>query len=237
MLLSGIEVQWNTMKLKRLNTAARRRIRHATSHSDAPPSPWRGRQGAAARRIKREAVIRAAARAFNSRGYHNTSLDDVAAALEVTKPTLYYYVKSKEELLFECFRTGLEPIRSAFKEVDDVARCAHDRLIAVLLRYAEAIASEYGWCMVRTEDFNLGTEFQAHIKRLKSEIDQGIRRLVREGIADGSIARCDPKMTAFALAGALNWIAHWYHDNQGLKPREVANAFVDLFEHGLRPRD
>ena len=60
--------------------------------------------------------------------------------------------------------------------------------------------------------------------------------LIREGITEGSIAACDPKMTAFALAGALNWIAHWYRDNQTLKPAEIAAAFVDLFNHGLQPR-
>src|SRR3569832_2792834 len=58
-----------------------------------PPSPWRAsRERQHDREVKREAVIRAAAHAFNLKGYHNTSLDDIAAALEVTKPTGYYYV-------------------------------------------------------------------------------------------------------------------------------------------------
>ena len=168
----------------------------------ALPSPWRGRQGADARDSKRDAVILAAARAFNNHGYHNTSLDDIADGLGVTKPTLYYYVKNKEQLLFECFRTGLEPIRAAFNDIGQSRQPARARLTVVLLRYAEAIASEFGWCMVRAEDLNLSPELQAHVKALKSEIDQGIRRLIREGIADRSIAPCDPKMTAFALAGS-----------------------------------
>jgi len=50
------------------------------------------------------------------------------------------------------------------------------------------------------------------IKGLKSEIDQGIRRLLEEGVRDGSIQTEDLKMTSFALAGALNWIAHWYRE-------------------------
>jgi AcrR family transcriptional regulator len=211
---------------------ARSRSRRAATQ----PSPWRGRQGAEARDSKRDAVILAAARAFNRNGYHNTSLDDIATVLEVTKPTLYYYVKSKEQLLFECFRTGLEPILAAFADIGHSTQPARARLTIVLLRYAEAIASDFGWCMVRAEDLNLSSELQSHVKELKSEIDQGIRRLIREGIADRSIAPCDPKMTAFALAGALNWIAHWYRDNQGLKPADIGNAFVDIFDHGLRPR-
>jgi Tetracyclin repressor-like, C-terminal domain len=75
-----------------------------------------------------------------------------------------------------------------------------------------------------------------HIKSLKSEIDHGIRRLIREGLQDGSIEPCDPKMTAFALAGALNWIAHWYREDQSLTGAQIAAAFVTIFEGGLRPR-
>jgi AcrR family transcriptional regulator len=206
--------------------------------STAPAaSPWRNRRKARSDRgIKREAVIRAAAQAFNARGFHNTTLDDIAGALEVTKPTLYYYVENKEQLLFECFRAGLEPIRAAIREAGAGSLQARARLRVVLLRYAQAIASEFGWCMVRAEDQDLGAAMQKHVKALKSEIDQGIRRLIREGIADGSIGPCDPKMTSFALAGALNWIAHWYRGDQSLSADQVAERFVSLFEDGLRPR-
>ena len=211
------------------------------NRSTAPlPSPWRSRRKARSDHgLKRDAVIHAAARAFNERGFHNTSLDDIAQTLEVTKPTLYYYVESKEQLLFECFCAGLEPIRAAFRDVrqaEQSSQPARERLHTVLLRYAQAIASEFGWCMVRAEDQDLSTQMRGHVKALKSEIDQGIRRLIREGIDDGSIGDCDPKMTAFALAGALNWIAHWYRDNQPQTAPQIAAAFVALFENGLRPR-
>ncbi len=200
-------------------------------------SPWRTRRKARSDRgIKREAVIHAAARAFNEHGYHNTSIDDIAAALEVTKPTIYYYVENKEQLLFACFCAGLAPIRAAFDDARASEQPARERLRSVLLRYAQAIASEFGWCMVRAEDQDLSAQMRSHVKSLKSEIDQGIRRLVREGINDGSIGDCDPKMTAFALAGALNWIAHWYRDNEPQSAAQIAHAFVELFERGLRPR-
>jgi AcrR family transcriptional regulator len=205
--------------------------------SPAAASPWKGnRERLRDRELKREAVIRAAAREFNRKGYHNTSLDDIAAALEVTKPTVYYYVTSKEQLLFECFVAGVERIRAAFRAVRELAVPARERLNAVLRHYGEAVASEFGWCMVRAEDQDLPPAMSRHIKSLKSEIDQGIRRLIRDGIQDGSIEPCDPKMTAFALAGALNWIAHWYREDQSLTPAQIAGAFVTIFEGGLRPR-
>jgi AcrR family transcriptional regulator len=202
-----------------------------------PPSPFRAsRERRRDRELKRDAVIRAAAREFNRRGYHNTSLDDIAARLEVTKPTIYYYVTSKEQLLFECFVAGVEQIRAAFRAVRDLAVPARERLNAVLRHYGQAVASEFGWCMVRAEDQDLSPAMSRHIKALKSEIDHGIRRLIREGVQDGSIQPCDAKMTAFALAGALNWIAHWYREDRSLTGAQIAEAFVTIFEAGLRPR-
>jgi AcrR family transcriptional regulator len=201
------------------------------------PSPWAGRRRRPRdHEVKREAVIRAAARAFNESGYHNTSLDDIAADLGVTKPTVYYYVTNKEQLLFECFLAGLTPIRGAFRDAERLAGTARDRLNAVIRGYAAAIASEYGWCMVRAHDQDLGPEMRRQINALKSEIDQGIRRLLRAGMDDGSIAPCDPKITAFAMAGALNWIAHWYRADQAMSAAEVADAFAGFLEHGLLPR-
>lgn len=225
------------MPASRRKTAPPRAPLRAGPAAASRGSPWRAsRERVRDRQIKREAVIRAAAHAFNHKGYHNTSLDDIAAALEVSKPTVYYYVSNKEQLLFECFVAGIEPIRSGLRQARALKATARERLKAVLGHYGEAVASEFGWCMVRAEDQDLSPAMSAHIKSLKSEIDQGIRRLLREGIHDGSLHACDPKMTAFALAGALNWIAHWYRENQSMTGTQIATAFITVFENGLIPR-
>src|SRR5438270_8529469 len=210
----------------------------AAARPSAPgASPWRAsRERLRARELKREAVIRAAAREFNRKGYHNTSLDDIAAALEVTKPTVYYYVTNKEQLLFECFVAGIEQIRAGFREAKSLDVPARERLNVVLRNYAKAMASEFGWCMVRVEEQDLSPDMSGHVKAMKSEIDQGIRRLIRDGVQDGSIHPCDPKMTAFALAGSLNWIAHWYRENRSMTAAEIADAFITVFDNGLQPR-
>lgn len=203
----------------------------------APVSPWKpGSARARERELKREAVIAAAARAFREQGFHNASLEHIAAGLGVTKPTIYHYVGNKEQILFECFRTGVDRIRAAFAAVHDSRTDARTRLVAVVRSYIEAITSEFGWCMVRAEDQDLSAGLSRRIRTLKSEIDQGLRQLIREGQRDGSIRDCDPKMVSFALAGALNWIAHWHRESHGLTPAEIADRFIDIFERGLQPR-
>jgi AcrR family transcriptional regulator len=185
---------------------------------------------------KRFAVILTAARAFRERGYHNTSIDDVARLLNVTKPTIYHYVENKEQLLFECFRAGLTRIMEAFEDLKDSDVSARQRLSVVMTRYAEAMTSEFGWCMVQAENQDLSSSMSKKVRALKSEIDHGIRRLIKQGAVDGSIRKCDEKITAFAVAGAMNWIAYWYRSDDSLTAREIANRFIDLFVLGLQPR-
>jgi AcrR family transcriptional regulator len=212
----------------------RRRTLAVTTSAE---SPWKPRQERARdREIKRDAVILAAARVFRERGLHNTTLDDIAAFLNVTKPTIYYYLTSKEQIIFECFRAGVGQITAVIAELAEAPLSGREKVAALVERYVEVMASEFGWCMVRVEDRDLSHVMAERVRQLKSEIDQGMRRLLRAGIDDGSIRPCDVKMTAFALAGALSWIGQWYRAGEQLAPPEIANRFMELFANGLRPR-
>jgi hypothetical protein len=124
----------------------------------------------------------------------------------------------------------------AFDEVKHSDANARQRLTAVMTRYAEAMTSEFGWCMVQAENQDLSADMSKKVRALKSEIDHGIRRLIKEGALDGSIRKCDAKITAFAVAGAMNWIAYWYRSGDALTASEVANRFSELFLIGLQPR-
>ena len=148
------------------DNALRKTASGATEEASALWSPVNSRLRD--RERKRDAVIRTAARAFRTRGYHNTSLDDIAAELNVTKPTVYHYVENKEQLLFECFRTGLKQIMEAFDEVATAKMPARDRLGVVMTRYAEAITSDFGWCMVQAENQDLSPAMSKKVKTLKS---------------------------------------------------------------------
>jgi AcrR family transcriptional regulator len=210
--------------------------RRATKSERAARSPWKpASERARERESKRDAVLVAAARAFRERGVHNTTLDDIASFLNVTKPTIYYYLTNKEQIIFECFRLGIGRIAEVLAELEKSSGTGREKLAALVRRYAEVMASDFGWCMVRVEDHDVTPAVARRLKSMKSEIDQGIRQLLREGIVDGSIRPCDPKMTAFALAGALNGIGHWYRAGEPLSPGEIAVRFLELFERGLTP--
>jgi AcrR family transcriptional regulator len=201
------------------------------------PSPFRSAtERQAEREQKREAVLRAAVRMFNAQGFHATSLDDVAASLGVSKPTIYHYLGNKDQVLFECVTRGVEQLRAAADEARAEPGAGLDRLRRFLRRYGEIIMDDFGRCVIRTADEQLSTESAARFRALKREIDKAMQGLISEGIADGSITPSDVTLTSFTLAGALNWAARWHKADGRLAAEEVAARMVDVLTQGLAPR-
>nr|WP_245648905.1 TetR/AcrR family transcriptional regulator [Sphingomonas sanxanigenens] len=188
------------------------------------------------RRGKRAALLLAAVRMFNERGFHATSLDDVAASLGVTKPVIYHYLGNKDQVLFECVRIGLYELQVAAEQ----ARCSPgtglDRLRAFLRRYGAIIMDHFGRCVARTGDEQLSAEARARFRALKREIDDALRAMIAEAAADGSATVPDVRTAAFAFAGALNWTARWHRPEGEAGASDVAAAIVDILCAGITPR-
>jgi AcrR family transcriptional regulator len=188
------------------------------------------------REQKREAVLLAAVRMFNARGFHAASLDDVAASLNISKPTIYYYLGNKEEVLLECMTRGLELLQAAAESAARSEGSGLEKLRRFLRRYAEINMDDFGRCVIRTGEEVLSEEGAARFRSLKSQIDRALRRLIEAGIADGSIAPTDVRMAAFTIAGALNWPARWYDQKGSMTPQEISAAIVDILLKGIAPR-
>lgn len=197
-------------------------------------SPWsqpgdRERERAA----KREAVLRTAARFFNQKGFHATSLDDVAAALNVTKPTIYHYFANKDEILFECTRKGLGAIIDASREAAAQGGTGASRLRRVLAAYARVMLDDYGICVARTQDYNLTEPSRKKFRALKREIDALIRQVVAEGAEDGSLRVRDVRLATFTAAAAMNGLGNWYNPEGPTGKEETARLVIDTLMDGL----
>jgi AcrR family transcriptional regulator len=206
-----------------------------TTLSPTAKSPWKAkRDRAAEREEKREAVLRAAAQAFSENGYYKTSLDDIAAALGITKPTLYYYAKNKEDLIAAVSFRALDLMLADLPA--DPRGSAYGELRAFLRNYTRAILTDFGRCLVLLTDSDLSEAAGATIREGKAAVDRRLRDLLEKGIADGSIDECDVRLTAFMVAGALNGIVRWYREGSGLDVASVAEIYINRLGNGLRPR-
>jgi AcrR family transcriptional regulator len=183
---------------------------------------------------KREAILRAAVEMFLHGGYGRTALNDIAEALNITKPALYHYFRSKEEILLECYRWGCLLIRESLDEIAARGGSGLDKVETFIYTYTAVIADDFGRAVIRLDDGELSPEARAEVRSYKREIDRRLRAFVQEGVRDGSIAPCDPKLAAFAIAGAINWISMWYRPGGGLTAESIAGSFADTFLGGLR---
>lgn len=199
-------------------------------------SRWRTAEDRAGEREeKRNAVLHAAAAAFAERGYHGTSLDVIAASLGVTKPTIYYYARNKDNLITAVAERALAAILDAAR--GDEQASALSQLQHLLRRYAEVMTTDEGRCLSVVRDARIVGPANEAIRSGMSRIDRRIRELLECGVGDRSIGRCDIKLTAFMIAGAINEIGRWFDVKGPLGAALVAEKFVNQLTAGLASRE
>ncbi|PHQ71160.1 MAG: TetR family transcriptional regulator [Sneathiella sp.] len=188
------------------------------------------------REQKRMAVLRTGARLFNEHGFDRTSLDDIASELCVSKRTLYYYVKNKDDILFECNRLAIEFMEETMTESRNNDLPPLERIAMVMRSYMDLLSNEFGACLALSKDNVLSEESRKILRKGRKKLDQAVRDLIVKGIKDGTIKPCEPKLAAAAIFGAFNWVPHWHKNGNHEAYSEIANSFLDIFIDGLRAR-
>jgi AcrR family transcriptional regulator len=199
-------------------------------------SPFKTRQDRANdHEEKRLAVLKAAAELFVTAGFHSTKLSDVADRLNITKPAIYYYFESKDEILLECTRMALDASERHFAALDEKLS-ARERLQQFMVWYAESMTTPFGKCLVRVAEQDVEEETQKHLIAAKRVIYRRLLQLVEAGQQDGSIeTACDAKVATFTIAGALSWLSHWHRPSGKLSAHEAAESVTQLLLNGLLP--
>ena len=183
--------------------------------------------------LKRRSIVHEAAQSFNRAGFHGTSMDDIASRLGVTKAALYRYVTSKHDLLFASFNMAMD---SSFANLDRGEREGANGLekLRIAMRgYLADLIGKLGHPVVLLEESALLPEQSRAIIKRRDEAEKRYRSLITQGIEDGSVAPCNPKLAVFALFGAINWVPKWYRSDGEFSATQVADALVDLITTGI----
>ena len=185
---------------------------------------------------KREAILQTAAQLFLEKGYGRTLMNDVADRLNITKPALYHYFGNKEEILLECYRWGTGLIEDKLNQIAAHGGTGLEKVEAFVYEYANLMTVNFGRCVMRLDETDLSPTARVEVRDYKRKIDHRLRSFIQEGIADGSVTPCDPRMAAFSTAGAVNWICMWYKPEGPLTPEQIAAEFSRMLTHGLAAR-
>jgi AcrR family transcriptional regulator len=188
----------------------------------------------------RQEILRTAARLFQQRGYDATSMNDVAAALKLSKGGLYHHFQSKDEILFEIMNHAMEITQE--RVLDPVRSIAgpEDRLRALIRLHIEVVLSprDREITVMLHENHPLPPSLRKRINARKKDYIHFLENLVAEvqnksRLTNQSKAKVSPRAAAFALLGMINWIYQWYKPEGELQAQSLVPQFTELIFGGI----
>lgn len=187
------------------------------------------------RRRRRAEILHAAFETFREKGYHKTTLEDIAERLGVRKTALYHYFPDKESILFECHRESLSEVSRLLDEAGAIESPTR-RLEFLIKEHVRVMTDTLQGSPLAFEVTSLSPGRQAEIIAERDRYERGLREIILEGIAAGEFRPLDAKIAVFAVLGAINWIARWFDPTGEVAGGELGSAFADYLVAGLRCR-
>lgn len=187
-------------------------------------------------RTRREQIQEVAGRLFSERGYHATSMRDLAGQLGMQGGSLYAHISGKEDLLVEIVQQAARQFDAALLPLQGEPLPADRKLREAMERHIQVVADNMESATVFFHEWkHLSPEAYAHVTGWRDTIDAFYRDLVAEGIRGGVFRPdLDVKMTANLILSAVNWTYTWYRPGGPLTPGDVAERYADMLLVGLR---
>jgi TetR/AcrR family transcriptional regulator, cholesterol catabolism regulator len=181
-------------------------------------------------RKRRGEVLDAAARVFHEKGYEATSIQDIADEVGILKGSMYYYISSKEDVLFEMLeevhRAALTTVLQAVEEDGNPLQKIR-AFVSTLARFNAENTIRMG---ILLHDFrSLSEPRRKAIVRERDQYDKVLRKLITDGQAEDLICPdVDPKITALAVMGMINSIYQWYRPSGQRQSAYIGSVYADL---------
>jgi AcrR family transcriptional regulator len=182
---------------------------------------------------QRHRILKAAATCFNEKGFSGTSLKDVSRHLGLTDAALYYYVKNKEELVYQCYLRAADLGREAMDRAVRDGASGFDQAYLYIKYHIEIMVGDEGPVAIMSEIPSLRRTHRNEILEVSRQHSAGFEDILSRGIDDGSITPCDVRMTGNAVMGSINWIPKWFHGKASMAT-EISREFPAILTKGLK---
>lgn len=188
--------------------------------------------------MTREKILEAAAQIFSQKGYHATSMSDIAGAVNLQKASLYHHVNSKQEILLSLLDKALDLVISKIGDVVALSIPADEKLRLAMRTYLETLTEQRELsAILLLEHRSLDPELHArHIPR-RDRFEHLWRDLLQAGIEEGKFRVEDVPLATRALLGVMNWVVTWYQRGGVLTVAEISDQYTDLILNGYSQRD
>ncbi|MCL6517276.1 TetR/AcrR family transcriptional regulator [Alicyclobacillus sp.] len=183
---------------------------------------------------QREQILAAARRLFREKGYHGTTIREIAEEAGVLSGSLYAHIQSKEDLLFEIADEGARAFLAAAADTERRPGPAVERMRHGLRSHIRVIADHLDAATVFFHEWrSLSGERRAWIQAKRDEYEAFWARLLEAGVAEGALSVADARFARLLLLSAANWVYQWYRPDGALSPEEIADHLWRLLLNGL----
>jgi len=185
----------------------------------------------------REGQVRAAAlRLFKEKGYHATSMRDIAEAVGINKGSLYSYIKSKEDLLVPVFDQAQGMLTSQIEQIAaDTAASPTERLKRALHAHVTAVAENLDVLTVYLSEWRqLAAESLATNRDQRERYAAMFHQILRDGIASGEFREMDTRIVMLGMIGMCNYLFRWYRPDGRLAPDQIADELIEMVIRGVQ---
>lgn len=180
-------------------------------------------------------IIKSAIKLFALKGYNFTTMQDVAEHAEMTKGGVYYYFRSKEEMLFSIHERFIDEGLKRLKQVEGAHTNPVDRFKALVEAHVSIMHDFKDEIQVFFESMRwLDHDKQKKVKEKRDKYEDYFVRVVQDGVANGLFKDQDYKLKALQILGSLNWMYTWYRPDYGKSPKKIADSFNKTFLDGLK---
>ena len=185
-------------------------------------------------RTKRANIIREAAALFDRHGYHSTSMDDLAQAVGLSKPTLYHHFRSKDDILFFIHEEMIEFNISREEERNSQGLSASQQILEIVRDIFEMNETHPGYVRVFFEHYReLPLKQQRSIQVKRGQYRDLVQGVIQRGLDAGEFRGVDPRLATLFLLGASNSTYQWFQPDGAKTPRELAHVFWDFLMRGM----
>ena len=184
--------------------------------------------------MTREDILEAAAQVFRQKGFHGTSMQDIAKAVNLQKPSLYHHVSSKQEILLALLDRALEILLERISVISSQDIPADKKLREMIRAYLEILAENMDLAAVLLFEHR-SLERKQHARHVpnRDKFESLWRDVLKEGVSAQRFVCEDPALTTRAILGILNWTITWYRPDGALEIDQIADQYSDLLLNGL----
>lgn len=182
---------------------------------------------------KKREILHAASRVFRRRGLQSTGMRDIATELNMAVGNLYYYFKDKEALLAFVQEDTLEALLELADRVRTQKLRANGRLFMLIEEHVVLLNEEIPGSLAHLEVEALTEPWRRRVQDRRDAYERAFREILEEGMATGVFRQTDPKVSAMAILGAVNWTVKWFRPDGGKTARQIGRECAELLVRGV----